>query len=299
MLALIAGTGDLPVALARRLQEPFVVCALDGFAPSVPVEIGFRLEHLGSFLATLRARGVDRVCLAGAIRRPPIDPAAIDAATAPLVPQLQKALTSGDDGALRAVMAIFEDAGLAIVAAHTVAPDLLPPSGVLTTAQPAPVHDIDAAAGEAALAQMGRADSGQACIVRAGQVVVREDANGTDAMIQRFAKISAPPPVDTPFDTLSDGIGDALGAVADWLGGTDASPVHASDAILMKGPKPQQDLRADLPVVGLGTAENAARAGVAGVVLEAGGVMVLDLPRVVDVLNANDMFLWVRPRSDR
>ncbi len=295
MLALIAGTGALPVAVAERLSQPYLVCALDGFAPSLPVDINFRLEHLGSFLAELKDRGIRQVCMAGAIRRPPIDPTAIDAATAPLVPQIQKALTSGDDGALRAVIAIFEDAGLEIVAAHQVASDLLPPAGVLTKAQPTPEHHQDAQAGDMALIDMGSADSGQACVLQGGNVLIREDANGTDHMLRRYAKLSHTPPVETPFDTLTDTVGDALGTVADWLSGP-AAPQKALP-LLMKGPKPNQDLRADMPVIGPGTAVAVIDAGLAGIVIEAGGVLVLELPEVIAALDAHAKFLWVRPRG--
>ena len=65
MLALIAGTGDLPPALLARLPERPLVCALQGFAPQITPDITFRLEHLGSFLADLAARGVTRICMAG------------------------------------------------------------------------------------------------------------------------------------------------------------------------------------------------------------------------------------------
>jgi DUF1009 family protein len=41
----------------------------------------------------------------------------------------------------------------------------------------------------------------------------------------------------------------------------------------------------------------AAKAGLAGIVIEAGGVMVLDLAAVIETLNAHGMFLWVRPRE--
>ena len=61
MLALIAGTGDLPPALLARLPERPLVCALQGFAPQITPDVTFRLEHLGSFLADLAARGVTRI----------------------------------------------------------------------------------------------------------------------------------------------------------------------------------------------------------------------------------------------
>ena len=288
MLALIAGTGDLPPALLARLPVRPLVCAMDGFRPAVTPDLTFRIEQLGSFLQTLVDHGVTEVCMAGAVRRPSIDQAAIDVATMPLVPRIVSAIGQGDDGALRAVIAIFEEAGLRIKAAHEIAPDLLPQAGVLTKA---PItHDIrqDAVTAEQALADMGRADMGQACIVRAGRVLAREDQTGTDAMIARFA------PSDDPLWAAVDGLGAVLGSAAEWLSGPEATPVDARGAILFKAPKPDQDRRADLPVIGPATAEAAVASGLRGIVIEADGVMVLDLPRVVGTLDAGGAVLWVR-----
>lgn len=258
MLALIAGMGDLPPALIARLPSRPFVCALQGFEPEISVDLVFRLEHLGTFLQELQTRGVTQICMAGAVRRPEIDPGAIDAATMPLIPQVQAAMAQGDDGALRVIIALLEQTGFAVVAAHEIAPDLLPDAGVLTTAEFQPSHRTDAALGEACVAEMGAGDVGQACLIREAQVVATESQTGTDVML------------DAP----------AVGAV------------------LYKAPKPDQDRRADLPVIGAGTAERAVTAGLVGIVIEAGGVMVLDAPRVVEILNKNGLFLWVRPKGD-
>lgn len=291
MLALIAGTGDLPPALVARLPERPLVCALAGAQPAITPQITFRIEHLGSFLADLNARGVTEVCMAGAVRRPAIDPAAIDAATRPLVPRLQSALTQGDDGALRTIIAILEDRGFVLRAAHEIAPDLLPPAGVLTGGVVTIDRKQDAVTGEMTIAAMGRADVGQACIVRNGRVLAREGPDGTDAMIARLS------PADDPLWGAVDMLGDVLGSASEWLSGAGGEPSDLRGAILFKAPKPDQDRRADLPVIGPQTALAASRAGLAGIVIEADGVMVLDLSQVVATLNAAGAFLWVRPKG--
>ena len=288
MLALIAGMGALPAALIARLPERPLICALAGFAPAMPPDVTFRLEHLGSFLADLKARGVTQICMAGAVKRPEIDPSAIDAATLPLIPKVQAAMAKGDDGALRVLITLLEDAGFEIVAAHEIAPDLLPVAGVLTKIAPADWHKQDAKVGEACVAQMGASDSGQACIVRLGKVEASEGPDGTDAMLTAFCD---PYLSRDTYDPLMFGI-DVL---ADWLSGPDAPSVNADDGILFKAPKPGQDLRADLPLIGPDTAMKVAEAGLAGIVIEAGGVMVLDLEGVLGILDAQKMFLWVRP----
>ena len=293
MLAIIAGTGELPTTLANELKgrsQPFIICGMQGHLPDLPCDMEFRLETLGTLLGQLSKRGVTQICLAGAIRRPKIDPSAIDAATQPIVPLLSAALSKGDDGALRAVIALFEDRGFEIVGAHEIAPDLLPPSGVLTQAEPIGRHEADARVGEKILAEMGDVDEGQSCIIAGGRVIAREGPDGTDAMLAPFARPSAKAEAEGILFPL-DFAGSLVSSAADWLTG-EGPPTEGG--ILFKGPKPNQDRRADLPVIGVETARRAAQSRLAGIVISAGGVMVLDLASVRGVLDQHGLFLWVR-----
>ncbi|NBD29765.1 MAG: UDP-2,3-diacylglucosamine diphosphatase LpxI [Alphaproteobacteria bacterium] len=263
MLALIAGQGGLPPHLARVLAargEPPLVCEMEQFPSDVTgyyPRLTFRLETLGTFLARLVEIGVTQVCMAGAVRRPEIDPARIDALTASLVPRLKAAMALGDDGTLREIIAVFEEYGLSVIGAYQVDPDLVPRAGVLCGTLPDDIA-ADIAAGQAALARMGAADLGQAVILRAGRVVAQEDDRGTAALL------------------------------AGVEGGADGG-------LLYKAPKPGQDLRVDMPTIGPDTAAQAVRAGLSGIVVQAGGVIVLDRAALVAALNAAGLFLWVHP----
>lgn len=298
MLALIAGEGALPAAVAAAQPRPPLVCALQGHAPDgLEPEISFRLETLGGFLATMRARGVTQVCLCGSVRRPRIDLGALDDATLPLVPRLRDALQQGDDGALRVVIAILEEAGLEVVAAHEAAPDLLPSAGVLTQARPGPETAAEAALGARVVAEMGAVDEGQACAIRGETVLAREGPDGTDAMLARLGPPRETPPArpaGEPFGWAADLMGDVLGGAADWLSGQDVDDDRPRAGILYKAPKPAQDRRADLPAIGPRTAESVARAGLAGIVIEAGGVMVLERAKMLAALDRAGLFLWIR-----
>jgi len=260
MLALLAGRGALPDAIAAAQDGDVVICALESDPPNrLEVDLWFRVETLGSLLDQLKARGVDRICTAGAIGRPQIDPAAIDAATLPLVPVLTAALQAGDDGALRALIGIFETAGFRMLAAHEAAPGLLLSAGVPTAVQPDDRHRSDAARGAAIVAAMAAVDIGQACAVLNGQALAVEAMFGTDWMLTGLAE-------------RPDGQG----------------------GILFKAPKPGQDRRADLPTIGPETIRAAAGAGLEGVVIEAGGVIVLDQPGVIGACDRMGLFLWSR-----
>lgn len=267
MLALIAGSGLLPAALVAELDTPPLICALDGYAPKdVAVDLTFRIETLGSLLLQLRAKGVTGVCMAGAIDRPAIDPTKIDAATMPLVPVMQQALAAGDDGALRAVITIFEQAGFTVHAAHELAPDLLPDAGCATQAQPDKPGHQDAARGQQIVDAMAIADVGQCCAVAKGQALSIETVFGTDWMLQSLQQ-------------RPDGSNGTVGGV------------------FYKAPKTGQDRRTDLPTIGPDTVQRVADAHLDGLVVEAGGVMVLDLPQVIAECDRLDLFLWVRERD--
>ena len=289
-LALIAGRGDLPGRVRAEAEGAVVVCALEDQPPtSVTPDLTFRLETLGSLLLELGQRGVTEVCFAGGIDRPQIDPARLDAETAPLVPLLQEALGQGDDGALRVVIDLFERTGFTVRGAHEIAPGIVAEPGTPTKAQPRDTHRADADTGARVLTEMGAADEGQACVIRKGVVLAREDARGTDAMLRDLALAMPDRPEMFKGDRLTP-----RGRI--WL---EDMHEHVDDAagfgaVLFKGPKPGQDRRADLPTVGVETAILCAQAGFDGIVVAAGETILLDPARVVAVLDAAGMFLWVR-----
>ncbi|WP_299282036.1 UDP-2,3-diacylglucosamine diphosphatase LpxI [uncultured Tateyamaria sp.] len=293
MLAVIAGQGALPGAVARAQTTPPLVCSLAGNDPAdLSVDVHFRVEHLGSFLSDLSTRGVREVCFCGRIDRPAVDPTQIDAQTAPMVPTLAAAVAGGEDKALRAIATLFEEAGLKVVGAATLAPDLLPARGCPTRTPVPPHAESDVTVALNVLGDQAKTDVGQACVIRDRTVVAREETAGTDAMLDGLGPTG---PSDDPFGAAMDAVGSVLGTAADWLSGPDgAPPASPRRGLLFKAPKPGQDRRVDLPTIGSGTVARAAQAGLEGIVIEEGGVMVLDLADVIADLDAVGMFLWVR-----
>lgn len=264
-IALIAGRGALPGLVAASLDNP-LIASLDGFAPDVLApDVVFRIERLVPFLDHLTREGVGRVIFAGAVERPRLDPALFDAATAQLVPQLLAAMQGGDDGALRAIIAMFEEAGFEVVGVDRVVPDLIPRPGVLCgTVSEADRSDTDRAA--KIVATLGAADVGQGAVVAQGLCLGVEALPGTDALLA-FVKATSM--------SLRPDPGGARG-------------------VLYKAPKPGQDRRIDLPAIGPATVRGAADAGLGGIAWEAGGVMLLDREATVRAAEKAGLFLWSR-----
>lgn len=261
-VALITGEGRLPALLYEHLGDGTLVCELEGHSSGLPDPIVFRLETLGSLIETLVERGVGQVCIAGGIRRPALDPARLDAATTPLVPRMMAALSAGDDAALRTLIEFFEEKGIEVCGAHTLLPGLLPQAGVLTTCEPADRDRSDAERAAAIQRHLAEADLGQACIVAAGQALAVEAVGGTNWMLESISG--------------------------------ERRPEAPEGGILFKAPKAGQDRRVDLPVIGRDTVDKARAAGLSGIVIEAGGVMVLDAGAVIAALDEAGMFFWVR-----
>lgn len=289
-LALIAGRGHLPATVARAQPQRPYIAALKGFEPQgLKPDVLFRLETLGSLFKTLKRNGITDVCLCGAIERPKLSLSRLDLRTWLLVPAFLRALKLGDDGALRVLMGLFEKHGFNVLGADTLLPDLTLLKGVYTTARPSAQHARDAAVADDVLRSMGAADLGQACVISSGSVVAREDERGTDEMLKGL--ISKQDRRDQRPDPLSADAKEVRAWVMSQRGTlTDAE----RGGILFKAPKPEQDRRADLPTIGPGTAVRAAEAGLDGIVIEEGGVIVLSKDELLAILDAMGMFLWVR-----
>ncbi len=261
-LAIIAGAGGLPAALAASLPERPLICALEGFLPTgLTPDKSFRVECLALFLRWLEDQGVTEVCFAGAVQRPALDPSLFDPATATMVPRLLAAMGQGDDATLREVLAIFAESGFALKGVADIAPHLVPGPGLYAGATGSQ-DEKDAARAEAIVAALGAVDVGQGCVVAGGLCLAVETLPGTDAMLAFVAQI---PP----------GLRPAKG-------------------LFYKAPKPTQDRRIDLPALGVATVRNVAAAGLGGIVWAAGGVICLDLPAMQEEATRAGLFLWAR-----
>lgn len=276
-LGVIAGGGQLPALLAGAEQAagrpPFVV-RLNGFADHAfdGLDTGaFNLGAVGAIQKALKAAGCDAVCFAGTVRRPDIRtmvPA--DLAAARLLPRAIKAGMKGDDALLREILAFFEEDGFTVVGADDVLAGLIPVAGVFGSVQPREGDRADAAKALATARAIGALDIGQGAVVCDGLVLAVEAQEGTDAMLARVAGLSA----------------DIRGSETDRRG------------VLAKAPKPIQERRMDLPVVGRSTIAGARAAGLAGIAVEAGGALVVDRDAVVADADAAGLFVMAIPADE-
>ena len=240
-LAILAGQGALPQMIAlshpQAIFVHFAGVAYGDLPEAQRLEASF--EKFGQMFGDLQAAGVTEVVFAGGLARPALNPARFDAKSTELAPRFMAAMAGGDDGLLRAVIAAFEEAGFRVRGAHELVPGLTAEAGHLAGPAPSDRDLSDATRARAILTALGPLDVGQGAVVADGQVLGVETAQGTDAMLGFVAQ--------TP---------DALR--------------HSAKGVLVKLPKPGQDLRVDMPAIGPATVQRAAEAGLAGIIIAAG-----------------------------
>ena len=268
-LGLIAGGGTLPVEIAQHCERsgrPLFVIRLKGFTAAglqryAGAEVG--LAEIGKCLKALKRAGCRAICLAGDVARPDFASLVPDFRGLMLLPQVIAAAAKGDDALLRLLVGVFEKAGFAVQGAHEVMDDLTLPEGLLGRHAPSAESLTDAARALDVARAIGRLDVGQAAVVARGLVLAVEAQEGTDAVLARVADLPA---------HLKGRPGAGLG-------------------VLAKAPKPIQETRVDLPTIGLATIHGVARAGLAGIVGEAGRLLVLDRDAVIELADELGVFI--------
>lgn len=260
-IGILAGGGMLPVLLGdacRQRQQPFHVIVFEGqgdasvFANDSHAII--RIGAAGAAVKNLKEAGCDTLVMAGAIRRPSMLELRPDwwgikffAASG--------AAVLGDDGLLTALVAALEGEGFNVIGADELLPEYLMPKGVLGNIMPGAPETADINTAIMAARDLGARDIGQAAVASNAQIIIEEDADGTDAMLRRLA------------DRKNTG------------------------GVLAKTLKPGQERRVDLPTIGPDTIVHAHAAGLAGVVIETGNAFLLDRAGTVNKADQLGLFL--------
>ena len=259
-LAIIAGRGDLPLLLFQHAKESVFV-SIEGEIiqpPSEATTVIARYEKLGTLFGDLKSHGVESVVFAGALDRPVLDPTKFDATMEKLAPGILAAINSGDDALLRHILSIFENEGFDVVGPADVAPLLTAEAGQLAGPVPDEMQLADSARGRDILDALGPMDVGQGVVVAEGQCLGIETLQGTDAMLRFVAQ------------TRSEN----------------------STGVFVKRPKPQQELRVDMPAIGPETIDAAIAAGLSGIEIAAGKVLILHREEVAKKANVAGVSLW-------
>ncbi len=267
-LGLIAGNGRFPFLLleAARAHGLSVVVAaikeeteaeMDARAAADPhVRVHWMsLGELSRLIETFQAEGVTRAVMAGQVKHKQIfSSIRPDWRLAKLLMSLR---TRNTDMLLGAVAKVLGDEGIALISSTAYLEPLLAKAGVMTARAPNEAELADVEYGRTVAKGVAGFDLGQTVVVAAQACVAVEAMEGTDATIARAGEL---------FRSLEGG-----------------DTTLSRSLTVVKVAKPNQDMRFDVPVVGVATIEAMRTAGATCLCVEAGRTLLFDLEGMVQV----------------
>jgi len=275
-IGIIAGSGVFPLDVIRNAK----VQGLEVIAIAHHKETCRDIENLadktkwvhvgqlGKIIRYLKRQGVTQAAFAGGISRVDFFGALrLDWRAIRLVSKLRSVR---DDALLRGIAMEMEKDGIEVFSANQLLKDSCPSPGYLTTRQFSEQELQEAQVGWTATKGIGQLDIGQMCVAYQRLVIAVEAADGTDATLIRAGTVAR----------------------------TKGKLKPGRGPVVVKLPKPQQDLRLDLPAIGPRTIELMKQSGLSGLVVEAGKCVVLNPSEVIEEANRAGISIFVCKSGD-
>ena len=267
-IGLIAGGGQFPILFARaaRRQGVQVVAVLlrgeadKRLEPEVGSYSWISLGKLGQMIETFQKAGVSEAAMAGTVAKTKLFSRIRPDWKA--VKLLARMLHKKDDALLRALADELEAHGIQIRSSTLFLPELLAPQGVLTRRKPSTKERRDIEFGWNLAKGIGMLDIGQCLVVKDQAVLAVEAIEGTDETILRGGRLGR------------------------------------EKAVVVKVSKPTQDMRFDVPAVGLQTVETMKEVGASVLVIESGRTLIFDREEMIEAANKERIAIICRPADE-
>jgi DUF1009 family protein len=266
-IGLIAGNGKFPLLVldaARAAGYEVIVAAIKEEAfPEIESRGAtsvhwLSLGELSKLIEVFQREGVSRAVMAGQVKHKQIF-----SAIRPdwrLAKLLLSLTTRNTDSLLGAVAMVLAEEGITLENSTSLLEPLIVKSGVLTRRAPTEAERKNIEYGRAVARQVAQHDIGQTVVIAESACVAVEAMEGTDVTIERAGQI----------------IGSLHGAAS----------TLSRELTVVKIAKPNQDMRFDVPVIGVKTIEVMHAAGATCLALDAGKCLLLDGAKIIDTANA-------------
>jgi len=267
MLGLVLGEtqfGNLVIKKLELLKIKFVIIDISKkkiFKKNknfFPLSIG----QLGKAISILKKYGCKKIIFAGKVTTPNFSKTKFDLKAIYYLPKIIKGAKKGDASIVKVVIEIFKKEGFKIISSTFFNPELLLKKGNYTKIKPDSLSKKDMLKGKSIITDLNRSGIGQGVIIRNSHVITIEGPDGTDAMLKR------------------------AGILLNRF-----SYRNKKQGILLKFPKRNQDLRVDLPTVGIKTIKKCVKIGLKGIVVKANQNIFLDRSKCINLANKNRMFI--------
>ncbi len=263
MIGLIFGETEFPKYILKKIKKKSKYLIIDLTKKKIfkkdrnsySVSVG----QFGKIISILKSKNCKKVLFAGKVTKPNFKSIKLDLKAIYYMPKIIKSSKLGDEAILKQIINILEKEKIQTVRSNTFTPELSLSKGNYTKIKPNTSDKKDIRLGEEAIKKSGSFSFIQGAVCRNNKIVALEGIGGTKKMISKVKKITKLP-----------------------------------SGILIKYPKKRQDLRVDLPTIGIETLKQCKLAGLKGVVLKHKLNIFLDRRQSVKYANKNKMFIVVK-----
>ena len=263
MIGLIFGETNFPIQILKKIKKKnlkyLIIDLTKGKFRKDKNSYNVSIGQFGKIIKILKDNKCKKVLFAGAVKKPNFSRLRLDFKGLYYIPRIIKTSKLGDAAILKEIIKILKQEKISTVSSLTFNPELVLKKGNYSKVKPNKEDIIDIKKATTTLNKLRKYNFSQGVVVRNKRVIAIEGKGGTQKMLKRCK-----------------------------------SKKFRNKGVLVKFPKKRQDLRIDLPTVGLKTLKQCKSAGLKGIVLKSRQNVFLEHNKCINFTNKNKMFIVVK-----
>ena len=261
MIGLFLGDTDfsnIVLNKIKRKQKKYFIIDFSKNGKFQKYKNSYRISigKFGQIINLIKEKKSNKVLFAGKIAKPKFSTLRLDLKGIYYMPSVIRAAKLGDAAIIKSIIKILKNERIKVLSSIYFNPELAVKKGNYTKIKPSKLDNHSIKKGIAYFGKLNNLDHIQALIVKEGKIIAKEDNKGTQKMLSRLKR--------------------------------------NSNGILIKFPKKKQDLRMDLPTIGLQTLKDCKKFGLKGIVLKSKKNIFLDRIKCIKFANKNRIFISVK-----
>ena len=263
MIGLIFGETNFPIQILKKIKKKhlkyLIIDLTKGRFKKDKHSYNVSIGQFGKIIKILKDNKCKKVLFAGKVKKPNFSKLRLDIKGLYYIPRIIKSSKLGDAAILKEIIKILKQERISTVSSLTFNPELTLKKGNYSRVRPNKEDKIDIRKAITALSRLGKYNFSQGAVVRNNKVVAIEGRGGTQKMLKRCK-----------------------------------SKKFKNKGVLVKFPKKKQDIRIDLPTIGLKTLTQCKSAGLKGIALKSKQNVFLERKKCISFANKNKMFISVK-----
>ena len=263
MIGLIFGETNFPIEILKKIKKKhykyLIIDLTKGKFKKDRYSYNLSIGQFGKIIHVLKKNNCKKVLFAGRVKKPNFSKLRLDFKGIYYIPRIIKSAKLGDAAILKEIIKILNKERIKTISSLTFNPELTLKKGNFSKTKPNTEDRIDTKKAIKILNGLGKYTFSQGVVIRNKKVVAIEGKGGTKEMLKRCKNNK-----------------------------------FKNKGVLVKFPKKKQDLRIDLPTVGLNTLKQCKSAGLKGIVLKSKRNVFLERKKCISFVNKNKMFITVK-----